>query len=341
MISKKIIKDSKDRSGNADGCKKLKQSYENAEETVNLILGTAMIRPELRLEHLEGLEARYIRKTNTIVLNKNRLIAGQWQKNECNDTLAHELTHHAQMISNLYSKTGYFEKAYIDIDNKINEDNLRSASKNIKNSFKIANKLQTKVSINEIKLVDEGFKERVVNESLAYFIGAYAFSGNAGSNMHKKRSVMFNKLFDASEIAQIKRRNNIANFYLDVISKFAKPVDEKSKVDALRSIIRTGFVEERAKLAKKIAVIAFAENGFSVLKTAQFLFRPWNEVLQSIAKIAKSQKKSVSRLHVIDDIWSAKLGYDNKRRSIQKLIRGAIENNYTTKITNNPSTSKH
>ncbi len=324
MITKKNIRS---RFGNTENCKKLKQSYEDAEGIVNLILGKDITRPELRLEHLEGLEARYIRKTNTIVLNKNRLIAGQWQKNECRDTLAHELTHHAQMISDLYSKTGYFEKAYMDIDNKIKKENLESASRNIKNSHKIANRLQEEVSINEIKLVDEGFKERVVNESLAYFIGAYAFSDNAGSDMHKKRAVMFNKLFDASEIVQMKRRNNIAKFYLEIISKFAKPAEENNKVNALRNIIRSGFVEERAKIAKKIAVIAFAENGFSVLKTAQFLFRPWNEVLHSMVKIAKNQKKSANRLQVIDEIWPAELGYNSKHKSIQRLIRDVIENN--------------
>lgn len=304
----------------------LEQSYKKAEGIVNLLLGINEARPEIRLEPLEGLEARYIRKTKTIVLNSDQLTSWRGRKKEIDDTLAHELVHHAQMMSNLYSNTGYFEKAYMSIDSKIKALDMGMDSKNIKKSHKIANKLQAAVGIEEIMHIDRGFKERVVNESLAYFIGAYAFS-NAGS-MHKTRSAIFDKLFNIDELAHMKRRNNIAKFYLETISKFAKPAEECDKVESLRGLIRIGFVEERGKLAKKIAVVAFAENNFSVLRTAQFLFRPWEDVLRSMMRIAKNYRQGANTLRIIDDIWAAELGYGNKPNSVQKLIRGAIENRH-------------
>ncbi len=131
-----------------------------------------------------------------------------------------------------------------------------------------------------------------LKESFAYFCQAYFFSVDNGMNSFVMSDVLsiFQSLEDVNIESTLEWMQNHKT------NKNAKSIKNQFNFKDFNLESGHDFSLTAAKQALCFATIAFAMNNADPAKTAQFLFRPWDEVLHSMIRIAKSGKEEASML---------------------------------------------
>ncbi|MCL4380836.1 hypothetical protein M1141_01010 [Candidatus Marsarchaeota archaeon] len=289
---------------NADNRKQLRRKYESSraqgEEAANSLLGTDIPCPRVEVSEFNAMHsARYNTKEQKILVNgavfgNNNL---ENLKEKLAGTFAHEMTHHIQHT--LFDSDNYLDSACKQFKTAIKEATVKATLRYNEEN------LNTKVIAEYIKNNDaELFKQNidrlVGEEALAYFVGTYAsISANKSTDMCMKRAAILRSLMfriqEPDLINSIFNKEGITSSFIKDINNgiwgFNGKMDETGKIIVV-GMARTVINGEplipwkiiNSGMPYKIAILAFAENGFSVLKTAQFLSMPYEEVVKDLQK---------------------------------------------------------
>ncbi len=204
------------------------------------------------------LEGRYSDKT--IEVNKNIKIK------EFKSVAVHELSHGLQDNYNLL--------------NNVNPNVLNHLNKeyNLLNIFRftILNKKYNKQNA-------VFYLRQSISEAFAYFNDSFtSVVDNKSLNLYEKRTQMAKNL--ASNLSFHEFRNFrflIKNLDFETNPKNGKLIFNQDHLDPITvSILNKPDVD--LKLGSFIALISFAANDFSILKTSESLFKPWKNILYNL-----------------------------------------------------------
>jgi len=147
-------------------------------------------------------------------------------------------------------------------------------SKNKDNNFSFV-----PLTIND-KIIKQAFEE-----SFSYFSQYHVINLNLPSN--KINSVIFSNLVELLDSKQ-----NPKDLF-NQMKKFHKNNKNSNfNVSSMNFVTYTDIYETVATLGISITLLSFTVNNLDILKTAKFLFRPWNEISNDLIKYAKSNKNN-------------------------------------------------
>lgn len=129
-----------------------------------------------------------------------------------------------------------------------------------------------------------------LKESFTYFCQAYFISADVGikSFLMKDMISVFASVNDVNPESALQWMKN------HKINKNANNLKNQFNFKGFDLTSGYDFSLAAAKQALSFATIAFAMNREDPIKTAKFLFRPWDEVLHSMIRTAKSGKEEAS-----------------------------------------------
>ncbi len=310
--------------------KELMQKINNAVEIVTDLTGYPL--PEFKVAVMDfcdrnGSNGFYIQSKKLIAINEKSKIKNLIR------TLSHEISHVYQ-----------FDEDRIKINKFINYLNANDWAANIVNI-------------------------KIFTESFAYFNGSFAAFANQ-HDLNKKRALILKHLFlympSTSNFADflpyiknINFKRNQKNNKIDLDAYFFNPFPLFRKIDPdfddenllekkqMRDLNLSGddiyktvdnlnkainkLNNPIANLGEAIAIISFIANDFSILKTSEFLLRPWTEVLLDLNQKLNNEeqfKKIEIRLNMILAEKDTKLLLlrTNFETSLAEFIRDEIEN---------------
>ncbi len=165
-----------------------------------------------------------------------------------------------------------------------------------------------------------------VDEAFAYFNGSYAFFIDQ-QNAYKKRASMINYLF--SDIFSI---HNFFDVFLwlknldfktnfeDNKSYFNLISFNSNNTPIVSNLFNQSFIS--SDLGRSIALISFAANDFSILKTSESLFKPWGNILHDL-NIKLNNKEQFEKIEMrMKKIFNLKAIFFKK--NLANFIRNEI-----------------
>lgn len=320
---------------------KVKQSYNNntikiekvlrrciagGEEAANSLLGTNIPCPRLKISEFNAIyAARYNPKEKIILVNQKVFenIEPNNLKEKVVGTIAHEIVHHIQHTTS--NSGNYLESTCIQFENAIKRAAIEAALRCNKENLN-AKSIAEYIPNNDVELFRQSINRLIGEEALAYFVGAYA--GVAADNsidMYMKRAIMLRSLMfliqPSDLINTIFNKNGISSSFIRDINNsiwgFGK-MDEVGKsivVDmTLSNMNGESMIAERIinyGIPFKIAILAFVENDFSVLKTAEFLFRPYEKVVNDLQKTEAEPFENIKK---IDELYPSLIRWQSYKR---------------------------
>jgi hypothetical protein len=322
----------------------LRKYVSQGEEVANSLLGTNITCPRVKINEFNTLfAARYDPKEKMILVNQEvlRYMEPSSLEKKMIEIIAHETAHHIQHIAS--DSDDYLESACTQFGNALREAAAKAslhASKGNLNTINIAEYITNK----DVKLFQRSIDRLIGEEALAYFISAYAsVSTDKSIDMYMKRTIMLRSLMflihPSDLINNIFNKDGLASSFIKDINNgiwgFNGKIDEFSKNSILN--ITLGNINGEAMIERrminsgtpyKIAILAFAENNFSVLKTAQFLFRSYKKVINDLqkAEAASSENlKKIDMLYLPLIRWQSYKSTEDAAGIIRKSIRKDYE----------------
>ncbi len=146
-------------------------------------------------------------------------------------------------------------------------------SKNKDNNFSFV-----PLNIND-KIIKQAFEE-----SFSYFSQYHMANLNLPYN--KVNSAIF------SDLVELLDSKQNPNDLLNQMKKFHKNNTKSSNfnISSMKFVTYNDIYETIATIGVSITLLSFTVNNLNILKTAKFLFRPWNEISNDLIKFAKSNK---------------------------------------------------
>lgn len=259
----------------------IETAYYESKKIIEDILGIEIKnRPKIIFKDMdESLEAYFKENSKNIIINKKHaeLYKNYFSSKLFEITLTHELVHYAQKTEKITNNNGknisYFNALMQKIKNLNLDEKLNSGNYDLM----ISRKQEDYVDFKEITSLGKYLSQKSVNEALAKFIEPVVLSNDI-KNANKIRIKIFEYFFIKDEKVNRDRKTLLKLHY------FIRS-ENKQKHTARRQIqylLPLTFVTERGSIGEKIALLAFIKNDFVILKTAKFLFRPWEEILNDL-----------------------------------------------------------
>ncbi len=157
----------------------------------------------------------------------------------------------------------------LNLDEKLNSGNY---------DLIVSRKLKDCVDFKEINSLGKYLSQKSINEALAKFIEPVVLSNDI-KDANKIRIKIFEYFFIRDEKVDKDQKTLLKLHYF-----IRSENKQKHAARQIQYLLPLTFITERGSIGEKIALLAFIKNDFIILKTAKFLFRPWEEILNDLIK---------------------------------------------------------
>ncbi len=145
-----------------------------------------------------------------------------------------------------------------------------------------------------------------IKESFTYFSAAYALASFIENNNVKPAEVLLLlssalKVPDSSEIMNGLDTYTGPSKILNWLENYKKSENQENMFNfkEFKLPLNFDFGYAIAEFGISFAIIAFEMNNFNIQKTANFLFRPWDKILEDMIKIAKHANNNEAKENIL------------------------------------------
>ncbi|MCL4383720.1 MAG: hypothetical protein M1168_02745 [Candidatus Marsarchaeota archaeon] len=260
----------------------IETAYYKSKKIIEDILGIEIKnRPKIIFKNIdESLEAYFKENSKKIIINKKHaeLYKDYFSSRLFKITLTHELIHYAQKTEKITNNDGKNISYFNTLMQKIKNLNLDEKLNSGNYDLIVSRKLKDCVDFKEINSLGKYLSQKSINEALAKFIEPVVLSNDI-KDANKIRIKIFEYFFIRDEKVDKDQKTLLKLHYF-----IRSENKQKHAARQIQYLLPLTFITERGSIGEKIALLAFIKNDFIILKTAKFLFRPWEEILNDLIK---------------------------------------------------------